>query len=70
MADILIRPRILVNIKDIQLSLDTQQSYLGLMYHWLAWPRMSQGSYCELISPNGAIRRMQRASKGLLLLQS
>lgn len=60
MANILIRPRISINIKHIKLCSDMQQRYLGLVYHWLSWPRMSQGAYCELISTDGGIRRVRR----------
>lgn len=70
MANVLIRPRILINIMHIKLRLDVQQRYLGLVYLWLSQPRMSQGGYCELISTDGGIRRVQRANKGLSLLGS
>lgn len=70
MASILIRLRILINFTHIKLCLEMQQRCLGLVYHWLSWPRMSQGGYCELISTNSGIRRVQRASKGLPLLGS
>lgn len=35
-ANILIRPRRLINIEHINLCLDMQQKYLGLVYHWLS----------------------------------
>lgn len=70
MAKILIRLRILVSFKHIKLCLVMQQRCLGLVYHRLSWPRMFQGSFCELITMNSGIRRVQRASKGLPWLGS
>lgn len=69
-ANILIRLGILINFKHIKLCLVMQQRYLGLVYHWLSWPRMSQGGYHELNTSNSGIRRVQGASKGLPLLGS